>query len=184
MRSSPPWEKHDADAQRYLDWKHGNPVAPERSGAFTALPEPKVVELGYSTEDVAETAARPRLQINNWSAPSASNTPEQASLDFTQIAVKHVDGSLDRVVGEEVIIQCSIGEQEYSIRLPLSLVPEELRAIGQPVRISLIDRYGYRYPLVENGIGKIFRYLPICRACWRRLINCNVVFFYPECWSR
>lgn len=120
------------------------------AGAFTALPEPKVVELGYSTEDVAETAARPRLQINNWSAPSASNTPEQASLDFTQIAVKHVDGSLDRVVGEEVIIQCSIGEQEYSIRLPLSLVPEELRAIGQPVRISLIDRYGYRYPLVEK----------------------------------
>jgi hypothetical protein len=66
----------------------------------------------------------------------------------------HPARSLEAVVsgftGESVFLNCFAPGGEIEVKFPITVVPAELRAYGQPVYLSLETDRGYRVPVVKK----------------------------------
>jgi hypothetical protein len=68
---------------------------------------------------------------------------------------KHVDGVIARISGDECLVHCEASADRFDLRLPLSLISDDLRLIGQPVKISLDRQLGFRIPKIERRAAEL-----------------------------
>lgn len=59
-----------------------------------------------------------------------------------------VDAVVNGISVESVMLNCRSPTGTIEIQVPISLVPDELRLFGQPVKFLLVRRDGYRVPVV------------------------------------
>jgi len=93
--------------------------------------------------DVSENS----LTLNTADAASAESAP-QGQLPLAR-GQQFVDAEVAAVLRDGVLLNCIHNGREVKIQLPTSLVPENLRKFGEPVRITLHREQGVRMPSVE-----------------------------------
>lgn len=64
--------------------------------------------------------------------------------------IKKVEATVGEIDPTSVTIHCKTSFKDVDIKLPISLVPDELRNYGMPVYVSLDSATGVRIPLIEK----------------------------------
>jgi hypothetical protein len=105
---------------------------------------------GVETEKMLDKGST-RFDPNSLAALSVATSPV-APPERNDVGQKYVDAVVDRASQGLCILRCEDGGVMYDLRLPLSLVPDDLQMHGQTVRISLDRSLGYRVPKVERRL--------------------------------
>jgi hypothetical protein len=94
---------------------------------------------------VVPPTAGPSLAINESSLTGAS-------APLLRAGRKSIDANVGDILDMWVIFHCTGPSGRTSIRLPRDIVPEEVLAYGQPVKITLDSDSGVRFPHIERRI--------------------------------
>jgi len=121
----------------------GRPSALETSAPQKAPREDFLASSSLGTTDISSIGdARLITSVS----PVLNPGPPRLPLED---GAKSVSAVVAAVTRETVVLDCLLASGHFEIKLPLSLIPETLRAFGQPVTVSLGRDGGYRAPLVE-----------------------------------
>jgi hypothetical protein len=66
------------------------------------------------------------------------------------VQARKINGVIGEIMDGSVIVYCQNGSQEIPIRLPTSIIPEDLLHHGEPVSVFLDQAKGYRIPVIEK----------------------------------
>jgi hypothetical protein len=136
------WQEHSANT---IVHEFGEP----KPGRVTE-PAREKKDSGFVPELLAQTATSPvKAKTSILPTQAAHERPVPHEEYPMSAGAKQIEGVIAEIMEGSVVIRCKVPE-DVELRLPPSLIPNELLSFGTPVSISLEATGGYRMPVVRG----------------------------------